>query len=122
MTGGGLEMADFTSKVKNTLQKGLKAVKRGAEILAEKTPEVAATVAGKTQEAVNIGKINLQIQSRERDIDRGFRDLGKGVYALVKKKAERIENDANLRKTVKTVDALKKEIRELEKMIEKLKT
>ena len=115
-------MADFTNKVKKTLQKGLKAVKRGAEILAEKTPEVAATVAEKTQEAVNIGKINLQIQSRERDIDRNFRELGKGVYTLVKKKAERIENDANLRKTVKTVDALKKEIKELEKMIEKLKT
>jgi uncharacterized protein Yka (UPF0111/DUF47 family) len=119
-------MVDFANRIKKTvqkgLQKGLKAVKKGAEIVAEKTPEVAAAVAGKTQEAVNIGKINLQIQSRERDLDRNFRELGKGVYALVKKKAAGIESDVSVQKSVKAVDALKREIKGLERKIKELKT
>jgi hypothetical protein len=108
-------MADFASRVKKAVGEGLKAVKKGAEIVVEKTPKVAATVAEKTQEAVAAGKLNIQIQGLERDVERNFGSLGKRVYALVGKKAQRIEQDESVQRGVKAVDSLKKRIKALEK-------
>jgi hypothetical protein len=50
-----------------------------------------------------------------RYVERNFGSLGRRVYALVGKKAQRIEQDVSLQKGVKAVDALKKRIKALEK-------
>lgn len=114
-------MAKLVDRMKKTLKEGLKAVKKGAQVVAEKTPEVASAVAEKTQEAVQTGKVKLQIQNLNRDMDRVYGEIGKKVHALVKKKAQRVESDEAVKKNVRKIDELKKRIRQLEASIKEQK-
>ena len=114
-------MAKFFDRMKKTLQEGLEVVKRGTEIVAEKTPEVAATVAEKTQEAINIGKLRLQIQTLNHRVDKTFTEVGKKVYDLSRKKVNQIENDEMLKKLLAEVNRLKKQIKDMEKKLDTTK-
>ena len=108
-------MTKLFDRVKKTLREGLEVVKRGTEIVAEKTPEVAAAVAEKTQEAINIGKLKLQMQTLNHRVDKTFTEVGKKVYDLSRKKMAQIENDETVKKLIAEVNLLKKQIKDVEK-------
>lgn len=114
-------MAKFFDRMKKTLQEGLEVVKRGTEIVAEKTPEVAATVAERTQEAISIGKLKLQIQTLNHKVDKIFTEVGQKVYDLSKKKVAQIENDETVKKMIAEVNRLKKQLKDMEKKIDAAK-
>jgi methyl-accepting chemotaxis protein len=114
-------MAKLFDRMKKTLKDGLDAMKKGTEIVAEKTPELAATVAGKTQEAINIGKLKLQVQSLNHKVDKSFTEIGRKVYEMTRKKVTQIENDETVKKLVGEVNRLMKQIKDMEKKMESLK-
>jgi len=121
MGKGGKYMAKLFDRMKKTLQDGLDVMKKGTAIVAEKTPEVAAAVAGKTQEAINIGKLKLQVQSLNHKVDKSFTEIGKKVYEMSRKKVTQIENDESVKKLVGEVNRLMKQIKDVEKQMESVK-
>jgi hemerythrin-like domain-containing protein len=114
-------MAKLFDRMKKTFQDGVEVMKKGTAIVAERTPEMAQTVAEKTQEAINVGKLRLQIQSLNNKSNKIYTEIGKQVYEMIRKKGTNIETDESVKKLVGEVNKLKKQIRDIEKQMESLK-
>ena len=82
---------------------------------------MAQTVAEKTQEAINVGKLRLQVQSLNSKSNKVYTEIGKQVYEMIRKKGTNIETDESVKKMVAELNRLKRQIRDVEKQIESLK-
>ncbi|HID93524.1 MAG TPA: hypothetical protein EYP60_05445 [bacterium (Candidatus Stahlbacteria)] len=102
-------MVGFWEKVKKTL-------KESAEILKEK----AISVAEKTQEATEIGKLKIQIIGLNRDAEKNFAEMGGRVYELIEKGATDVLSDAKLRKLIDKAKQYEEKIANAEKKLKSL--
>ncbi|KPL19856.1 MAG: hypothetical protein AMJ92_01450 [candidate division Zixibacteria bacterium SM23_81] len=102
-------MTQFWKKVKEALQEGAEAMREGA-----------TTVAEKTQEAINIGNLKLQIHNLNRTTEGHFTELGGRVYHLIQEKAPRVYRDLEVKKLIEKVKGLEEKIEGAEKEIERL--
>lgn len=101
-------MPGFWKKVKKTL-------KESADIIKEK----AVTVAEKTQEATEMGKLKIQIIGLHRDAEKNFTEMGGRVYELLESGVKNILFDAKLRKLI---DKARQYEQKIDKAEEKLKS
>ena len=86
-------------------------VKQGFDVAAEKTKEYA-----------KIGELKVEIHNLGRDLDKTHRSLGEEVYAYLKKtKSSPLSEKAQVKKLLKEVDDIKKNIKAKEEEIEKVK-
>lgn len=102
-------MPGFWKKVKRTL-------KEGAEIIKEK----ALTVAERTQEATEMGKLRIQIMGLSRDAEKNFAEMGGRVYELLGSGVKNVLFDAKLRKLIDKAKKYEEKINKAEKKLKGL--
>ena len=102
-------MPGFWKKVKKTL-------KESAEII----KETAVTVAEKTQEATEMGKLKIQIMGLNRAAEKNFAEMGGRVYELLESGVKNILFDAKLRKLVDKARQYEEKINKAEEKLKNL--
>ena len=101
-------MPDFWKRVKKALQESAEVIK-----------ETAISVAEKTQEATEIGRLRIQIMGLNRDAEKNFAEIGGRVYELIEKGTKDVLSDEELRKLI---DKAKQYEEKIAKAEEKLKS
>lgn len=102
-------MPRFWNKVKKTL-------KESTDIIKEK----AVTVAEKTQEATEMGKLKIQIMGLSRNAEKNFAEMGGRVYELLESGVKNILFDARLRKLIDKAKQYEEKISAAEKKLKSL--
>jgi len=102
-------MPEFWKRVKKTL-------KESAEIIKEK----AITVAEKTQEVTEMGKLKIQVMGLSRAAEKNFAEMGGRVYELLESGVKNILFDAKLRKLIDKARQYEEKINKAEEELKSL--
>ena len=104
-TGGNA--LSFWDEVRKGLEEGAQALKKGAEVVAEKT-----------EEAAKIAKLRYSIYSVRQGIKKDFTELGAHIFELAEHGKEPVWKDDEVLSIIEQVRDARRRIHELEKEIE----
>lgn len=101
----------FWEEVRKGLEEGAQALKKGAEVVAEKTEETA-----------KVAKLRYDIHLQRQNIKRTFTELGGHVFELAEQGGSAVWDDEDVTTFISAVRDARERIKQLEKEIAEVST